>query len=464
MEATLEAQINSTNRNFFSLGFGDIFLTLSVPLLYFVVLIFAMPVYKRLLKTVESKKTSKIVISMIRFVMIISYTLLWIALIVFVLLRMNLKEQILNFLKTASEISTEQISKFVVIHGLYVFKIVILVISSLEFWAVIITIIICKLFISYISSLEESQSTVHSYLRDYVFSKWIELIKIIKPKVKELKNAINYINGGLSIFAPVILCSSLILVSQLGGIAYILSFTKISYFYILPLMFLADWAFNFSIVFTKFFVYLSVEKKNERNINIFDVFKYLPELCSHSFQLTIVAAVQIAARTFGKFKFLGNSEIFKPIKNFCIKYNYLFGFLFRCLEFYSEEKLLYSSFQANLKSNEKGSDDESIEQVDRIFREKDVFLFFVSGFKKVILRYSLHYAILTTALIRQEGITQMTEFSFFINNESSRMIFSLFKNLSIGTTTLVFIYLIFTHYILAVESAYIINKKKPHIQ
>lgn len=80
----------------------------------------------------------------------------------------------------------------------------------------------------------------------------------------QLKASFNQVTYNIGYLLPAILLPSVVLALQIACIANIIKNVGISQYYFIPLIFLIDWAYNFSTSFTKYFTFTFIDKNQEQ--------------------------------------------------------------------------------------------------------------------------------------------------------------------------------------------------------
>ena len=412
----------------------------------------------------KENKTNLITMSILKFLSFFIYFFVWFNIIIYawkITEFKNLKESITL---SISEFSFESVLK----HALFFKGIIIRCFFAMvtSGWFYIITALIGAMYIlvSILSTEEGKDSKASWFLKKYFFSSWVPVIQKAKAKFNEFTAAFKSINSNLPILLGIFICISLVLTLQIVSVAHIIGKSELSKLYIFPLLLLIDWAFNCAVIFSKFFVYLVVDRKNddelkEMKITCFDVLKNLPILCFYSLQLTLLSTIHLFDKFFKIFGFFSSSWL-NLIEKYSNSFKMFFSIVFQIQSLLCDESIAGLVIKQNYeKKTKERSTISSDALVETIFKERDIFLICISSFKNVILRYSLHFAVASSLLLGQSN-----DFSYAMAAESTSIFALIFKNITPGAVIFLIAYFIFSYYIMGIESAYIINKTKKYKQ
>lgn len=297
----------------------------------------------------------------------------------------------------------------------------------------------------------------------------VDSIILLRTQTADIKKAFTEINSNIRELFPSIVYPSIAFTIQLVLIANAIVASNLSWGYLIPLLFLVEWAHNFSLTFTKSSIYTfkirqqSSMKEIPENTTKKPAIHFLesfPDICLFSFQKTVFSIFIYPKRILAMAGPTDGGILFKIVSQI-EKLETFFQLLFQVYEFYSEEALFnHALISAETeKENNLQYKEIAAKITHRVFKKPDVFLFTVLNFKNFAIKTTLHFAFISHFYYSMEITKKAAELGFPVGSESITFFGMIFKNISPDHILLMIFYLSVASYIVAIGSAYLMNKK-----
>lgn len=362
----------------------------------------------------------------------------------------------------------------------------------------------------------------------------ISLIASLKEHANEIRLAAYRIYRNIPILAKYLSVTPIIFSIQLMLVSGLLKSTKLPVYYLIPLLILMDWAYNFTIAFSKFAIYIFIDKlktfeekeeklktkkqpstskdlvlneaeeqpanigtlpgvENEHKklqeaeyakkqeifktfLSFRELFMEIPDLCLFSLQMTIFSSI----------------SSLKHILSFCPKHKYVekidqnftavekyMEVAFQVYNFYNQQLIFNHALAHNDKieeiENEESSEAEFFDAVDstseleafspinitkKVFSCQEAHIAGLLSTKNLAIRFALHSAIITHFLRANDAAQRTSSDLLSSDSEPFQLFEIIFDNINIRSIFIILVCLYIVNFILAVESAYLMNKRE----
>lgn len=298
-------------------------------------------------------------------------------------------------------------------------------------------------------------------------------------KANDVKNAFLIVNTNLLAMLPAIGIPAIMFTFKIVLMAIIAKKVPMKVIYMLPLVFLVDWAYNFNILLSKFLVLKLVDRKNytmikDTGISRQELVSGYFDLCYLSLQLTFFSCWGAIIQFFTRFSWAEKLYLGKFVR-FLERAQTMLRLAFHAAE-WSVDKVLFrlaiagnTELELAASSESKAavpysSSEETTYITERVYSMVDVKIMTALSTKSSAMELSLLSSVAIHFLLSSDMLKSSTSFSTVAGAESFNFLVNIMNNLKLTTILVLFLYFFLANYVLAVETTYVMNKKREVIK
>lgn len=400
----------------------------------------------------------------------------------------------------------------------YITLVIPIFICSKSLWIFIFILTLGFFTVITILDLKKPTGFFSSLLYRFTPNSVSTFLSSITLKLEEVRKAVDVVNELIVSLLSYLSFSSILFVIQLVLISNLIFHLKMPLCAVIPLLFLIDWSFNFYTSITKFSTYVFIDRYNTYNKNKLNspevknnlntgndpndiksselkdpisfklLLKNAPYICVISLQLTIFSFFNSINQIINFLPY-SSSPVMKYVLDTIDSAKVFIEIVFQLAECFTDQRLFFLALVNNhldahseveiknsdeneepVESNIENQHDNEISENDpryeylanvssKIFSSTDATIMTVVGLKNSAIRVALHSTIFSYSIL---GLDEVKKFSSsFLNPGSEPFQFFeiIFQKIDVASICVFLFFVFLVNYFLAVESAYIINKK-----
>lgn len=380
----------------------------------------------------------------------------------------------------------------------------VLICSKIFWFSVFILALVSSLVITLLGLKKPSgfiSSVLGRFTPDYICA----LVSSVELELKEAHEAVSMVNQLIGTLSSYLSLPSIIFTIQLILLSNIRLNVKMPLYVVLPLLFLTDWTFNFYLSITKFSTYLLIDKHNfnksrqekfnnytlrpddptpvkltkfESTISYNTLIKNAPIICMISLQLTVFSFLDFLSKTVHLMPYSSFPPINYMIKALDSAKSYI-GIIFRIADNFTENRIFFlalvnshletnpeveiQKFEESISENEISEKDSRFEYLasisSKVFSSNDSIVMKIIWGKNFLIKLAFQITIFCYSVLGFDEIKILSPSHLDQSSEPLHLLALIFQKINF-TSICVFLFFIFLiNYLLAFESAYIMNKK-----
>jgi hypothetical protein len=387
-----------------------------------------------------------------------TFSIFWLGILIYSLSLFDWQTLYSTFTQKSKWMEMFKVSSFI-LGGLSIFfsTISFLLYSKFLLLLIVLTVIgtIAIFGLNFMASdfLKEAGKSKMDWIAAFIPVSWMGIAKNIKSEDQKLKNTFEDLYKNISQILPKMVMFSAMLAVQLCLIGNLAKRMEISFAMLLPMLFFVNWAYNFSTLFCKFFIFKLLDQKIEkgdkseiRDVSYGELKENYPDICLYSLKLTFCTF-------FGSIS--GICKIFSDSKTnlFFKTAEYLDSILeiaSKCGDFFIDQAVFNHGIQPI-------ADIPNLTQ--SVFSKGGVLLMKLFSSKTFALKIALNFSFLGYFFNNSDFIRKAMESSIPMGFESFGLFDLIFKRISVVSIAVLIFYLLISNLILALESSYIMNTK-----